>query len=228
MSLIGTSTLINNSFRINCFIMIFSYNYCSSNIRLPWNHWISELWPDSKLICNSTFGNLATRVKPVSESITKSCQKTNRWQQSLYSSQSSSFSKVGQILKSKSQDCDNVQGLHLYNMKALSLLVWKLWPRLKFLFTSKRMLGHICPGSLKSLKTKFEQGSIILRKLVNDDQNQTWSVTACRETCYQTSPQYLKAQLSHENLCERLRDRQRVETCSPLCFFTTGGLILTG
>ena len=50
------------------------------------------------------------------------------------------------------------QGIHMCNMKALSLLVRKLWPRLKFFFTYTRRRGHqgydisspdIRPGLLK-------------------------------------------------------------------------------
>ena len=50
------------------------------------------------------------------------------------------------------------QGIHMCNMKALSLLIGKLWPRLKFLFTHTRRRRHqgydisspdIRPGSLK-------------------------------------------------------------------------------
>ena len=49
------------------------------------------------------------------------------------------------------------QGIHMCNMKALSLVVRKLWPGLKFLFTHTRRRGHqgydissldIRPGSL--------------------------------------------------------------------------------
>ena len=48
------------------------------------------------------------------------------------------------------------QGIHMLNMKVLWLVVRKLWPRLKFLFTHTRQhQGYdisspdICPGSLK-------------------------------------------------------------------------------
>ena len=57
------------------------------------------------------------------------------------------------------------------NMKALSLLVWKLWPRLKFLFTHKRRrrrrrYGYdissqdICHGSLKRTKKCLKTSNI--------------------------------------------------------------------
>ena len=54
--------------------------------------------------------------------------------------QGSSSSKVGQTSRSRSQDQKfwyHVKGFVIRNthMKSLSLMVWKLWPRLEFLFT---------------------------------------------------------------------------------------------
>ena len=81
------------------------------------------------------------RYQRLWENNNKSCEKTTtlaRRQPSINSSQGSSFSKVklqGQGRKVKTYGImwkvlsrrNNV-----YNMKALSLVVWKLWPRLKF------------------------------------------------------------------------------------------------
>ena len=78
-----------------------------------------------------------------------------------------SFSKEGHTSRSRSQGQNYLtkwkvlsQRIHICNMKTLSLLIWKLWPRLKFLFTHHiltRMLGvmkfgssDICSGSRKS------------------------------------------------------------------------------
>ena len=41
-----------------------------------------------------------------------------------------------------------LQGIHMSNMKALSLLVRKLWPRLKFLFTPPTLTPTVGPVTL--------------------------------------------------------------------------------
>ena len=88
------------------------------------------------------FSSFLKNLMSARNKMDNSCQKTMTLagqQQSLNSSQGYSFSKVGKTSRSRSQSKNYgttwkvlSQGIHIWNKKALSLLLRKLWPRLKF------------------------------------------------------------------------------------------------